>query len=92
MTHAPMRQADTRIWPKPDGAERGLEPVTPVGRQQLPVGHGAECMVGQEGRAVRRATATAISSKRIIDLAKHGERNPASLRERVLQSFKTGSA
>ena len=28
--------------------EREREPVTPVDRQQLLVGHGAECMVGQE--------------------------------------------
>jgi hypothetical protein len=42
--------------------EREREPVTPVDRQQLLVGHGAECMVGQEGRAGSGATGTAISS------------------------------
>jgi hypothetical protein len=42
--------------------EREREPVTPVDRQQLLVGHGAECMVGQEVRAGPGATATAISS------------------------------
>lgn len=38
------------------------ERVTPVDRQQLLVGHGAECMVGQEARAGPGATGTAISS------------------------------
>jgi hypothetical protein len=38
--------------------EREREPVTPVDRQQLLVGHGAECMVGQEGRAGPGATGT----------------------------------
>ena len=59
-THASGRHRT--IWPKPGGVGREREPVTPVGRQQLLVGHGAVCMVGQEARAGPRATATAISS------------------------------
>jgi hypothetical protein len=42
--------------------ERGREQVTPVDRQQLLVGHGAVCTVGQEARAGPRATATVTSS------------------------------
>ena len=34
-----------------NAVEREREPVTPVDRQQLLVGHGAECMVRQEARA-----------------------------------------
>ena len=40
----------------------------------------------------RKDPVVTLVAKRIIDLAKHGERNPASVRERVLESFKTGSA
>jgi hypothetical protein len=43
-------------------------------------------------KVVDRIPVVTLVAKRIIDLAKHGERNPASLREQVLQSFKTGSA
>jgi hypothetical protein len=43
-------------------------------------------------KVVDRIPVVTLVDKRIIDLAKHGERNPASLREQVLQSFKTGSA
>jgi hypothetical protein len=61
-----LRQADIERrlsnLARASGAERELEPVTPVDRQQLLVGHGAECMVGQEGRAGPGATGTAISS------------------------------
>ena len=61
-----LRQADIERrlsnLARASGAERELEPVTPVDRQQLLVGHGAEWMMGQEGRAGPGATGTAISS------------------------------
>jgi len=82
MTHDPMRQGDierrlSNLAKAPRCGAR-TRAGHPVDRQQLLVGQGAECMMGQEGRAVRRAgqeitvSSDQASRFRVCDRRPHG--------------------